>query len=121
MISYRLLSLRKLINRALSVDPSARYQAADKMRHALEQQKLFVAWEELRSRNGTIWKGVSVSGRYFRISLSLAANGKWEIEFKTGPEGNLRRKKADCHLGLSEAKARQLVRRILQRVTQTQA
>jgi serine/threonine-protein kinase len=114
-------SLRKLINQALNLDPSQRYQSADEMRHALEQQKLLVAWEEIRSRSGRIWKGVSTSNRHFEVSLSLTPKGKWEIDFKTGTSNNLRRKTADCHQELSKAKARQLTGRILQRVTQTGA
>ncbi len=114
-------SLRGMINKALSVDPSDRYQTADEMRHALEQQKLLVSWQERKTPRGTIWFGEGVSGRKFRLSLSRDNNSMWDIEFKTGKHGTLRRKSSDCHNSLTEAKGAQVARRILHRVTQTEA
>lgn len=115
------LSLRKVINKAMSVDPADRYQSAEDMRHALEQQKLLVSWQERSSPRGTIWIGEGVTGRQFRLSLSRNNTGQWDIEFKTGKDGALRRKNCDCHQDLTKAKCAQIARRILQRITQTEA
>jgi len=113
-------SLRRLINRALSVDPSERYQSADDMRHALEQQSLLVAWTEKKIYGGTMWEGASVQGKEYIVSLTQGADSKWSIEFKTGAGGKLRRRSVDCTTGLTKAKSHQLARRLLQRVTKTQ-
>lgn len=114
-------SLRRLINRALSVDPDARYQSADDMRHALEQQNLLIAWKEKRIHKGTKWKGESVHGKQFMLTLHQSHSMNWSIEFKTGTSGKLRRRTADCHVDLTKAKSHQLAKRILQRVTQREA
>lgn len=114
-------SLRRLINKALSVDPSERFQSADDMRHALEQQRLLVTWSEKKIHGGTIWEGESVHGKTYSLSLSQGSDSKWNIEYKTGSSGNLRRRSADCHVGLTKSKAIQLTRRVLQRITQTEA
>ncbi len=114
------VSLRKVINKAMSVDPADRYQSADDMRHALEQQRLLVGWQERRSLRGTIWVGEGVTGRKFRLSLSKNKLGNWDIEFKTTRHGKLRRVICDCHKDLTVAKGSQMAGRILQRVTQTE-
>lgn len=115
------MSLRRLINKALSVNPTERYQSANDMRHALEQQSLLVAWSEKRIHGGTLWEGESIHGKKFALSLAQGPDSKWNIEYKTGNAGNLRRRSVDCHTGLTEAKSRQAARRILQRITQTGA
>lgn len=115
------MSLRRLINRALNVDPDERYQSADEMRHALEQQSLLVAWTEKQVGGGTAWEGESVHGKKYTLSLCPGADSKWNIAYKTGAGANLRRRSADCHAGLTKAKSHLLARRILQRVTQTEA
>jgi len=114
-------SLRRLINRALSVDPDDRYQSADDMRHALEQQSLLVAWREKRIHDGTMWEGQSVHRKEYMLALHETPSVKWCIEFKTGTSGKLRLRSADCHKGLTKAKSHQLAKRILQRVTQAEA
>jgi len=113
-------SLRRLINKALSVDPNERYQSADDMRHALEQQSLLVAWTEKKIRGGTMWEGASVHGKEYTMSLTQSVDSKWSIEYKTGAGGKLRRRSVDCNAGLTKAKSHQLARRILQRVTKTE-
>jgi len=114
-------SLRRLINRALNVDPVQRFQSADDMRHALEQQSLLVGWTERRIHGGTMWEGKSIHAKEYSLSLSQSADSKWSVEYKMGSGGKLRRKTVDCHAGLTKAKSHQLARRILQRVTQKEA
>lgn len=114
-------SLRRLINRALSVDPNERYQSADNMRHAIEQQSLLVAWSEKKIYGGTMWEGSSVNGKEHVVSLTQGTDSKWSIEYKTGAGGKLRRRSVDCNTGLTKAKSHQIARRLLQRLTKTQA
>lgn len=114
-------SLRRLINKSLSVNPRDRYQSADEMRHALEQQKLLVAWNETHILNRTTWEGQSIHGKQHRLSLYQAANLKWMIDFKNGYSGKLRRKSAYCYDNITETKSHQLARNILQRITKTES
>lgn len=114
-------SLRRLINRALSVDPNERYQSADEMRHALEQQSLLVAWTERKIYGGTMWEGASVHGKEYRVSLTQGSDSKWSIEYKIGSGGKLRRRSVDCKSGLTKAKSHQRARWLLQRLTKTEA
>lgn len=114
-------SLRRLINRAMHVTPGKRFQAADDMRHALEQQSLLVAWEEKRLPGGTRWDGESGDGKRHSLTMLRAPGSKWRLEYKTGRNAKLRRRTSDCHQGLTRAKADQQARSILQRVTRTGA
>jgi hypothetical protein len=91
------------------------------MRHALEQQKLLVTWQERRTPRGLISRGEGSHGQQFQLSIAVTNFRTWEVEFKTGKLGKLRRKTADCNEGLTKAKGFQLARRILQRVTQKEA
>ena len=113
--------LRRFINRALNVDPEERYQYADEMRHVLEQQSLLVAWNEKSIPDGTLWEGLSVHGREYMLSLQQTLRTGWCIEFKTGVNGKLRRRSVDCYSKMTKAKSHLMARRILQRVTQTDA
>lgn len=114
-------SLRRLINRAININPDHRYQSADDMRHALEQQSLLVTWNEKQISGGICWEGQSLRGRGYLLSLKQTPRSGWSIEFKTGMNGKLRRKTADCHSKMTKAKSHLMARRILQRITQTDA
>ncbi|WMI72119.1 serine/threonine-protein kinase [Aminobacterium sp. MB27-C1] len=113
-------SLRRLINRAMNIDPTKRFQSADDMRHALEQQSIVVGWTEKRIHGGKLWEGESIHGRKYSLSLTQGANLRWSIEYKTAFGGALRRRSVDCHTDLTNSKSLQLARRILQRVTKTE-
>ena len=112
------IPLRRLINKAISVKPADRFQSADKMRHALEQQSLLVAWQEKALRDGRTWEGQSIYGKQYCLTLRKELDKKWSIDFKAGRNNKLRRKSAYCHIGFTEAKSFQFVRRILQCITQ---
>jgi serine/threonine protein kinase len=51
-------ALRRLINKAMTVDPALRYQSADEMWHALEHQPLLVNWSEAIAPTISTWTGV---------------------------------------------------------------
>lgn len=114
-------SLRRLINKAINIDPKKRFQSADEMRHALEQQKLLVAWNEKHFPHEILWEGRSVHGREYILSMQYSINSGWCIEFKTGANGKLRRKTADCHTNLTKLQSQKIAKHILQRITQTEA
>lgn len=112
------ISLKRMINRAMSVDPKDRFQSADEMRHALEQQPLFVDWGEEKTPTGIVWKGTSGTGKNYIVSLAKGPNGKWDIQFKSGGPSGVRKRNADCHHGLNTTKANKITRRLLQQLTQ---
>lgn len=106
-------SLRRLINKAMSVDPTNRFQSADEMRHALEHQKLMVDWSEATLPNRQIWTGISQDGINYRVlKLHTNRNG-WQIQTQRG-KAELRRVTALCGDNLRKEDADKRARRILQ-------
>ncbi len=75
-------SLRRLINKAINIDPAKRFQSADEMRHALEQQNLLVTWNEKHISHGILWEGRSIRGREYILSMQYSKSSGWCIEFK---------------------------------------
>lgn len=108
-------SLRRLINKALSVDPQNRYQSADEMRHALEQQTLSVDWAESSSQIGTVWTGSDTRGNHYELSKVKQSDSKWMIVTRKGKSPTtLRRIGKYCHYNMRKQDAGKRARRILQ-------
>lgn len=106
--------IRSLVNRALDVDPTKRFQSAEDMRHALEQIGIFMNWHEQMLSNGTRW----IAGwnyKCYEVLRVCRAKGKWSLTTRKGTSSRtLRRVRALCHDNLSKTKATQLSKRILQ-------
>jgi eukaryotic-like serine/threonine-protein kinase len=105
--------LRRLINKAISVQPSSRFRSAEEMRHALEHQLLLVDWEEFVSRQGTTWVGAQGHIEH-KVAKLQQANGLWSIETLKDSGSGLRRVGKDCFLDLRRRDADKRARRILQ-------
>jgi len=108
------ISLKRVINKALNVDPSARYQSAEAMRHALEQVPLFVNWTEHLLTNGVEWKA-SRDGNVYSVKRIKNKKGTWDVEFKKGKTvAELRKVNRLCLQRGSLAQALQHSKSILQ-------
>ena len=109
-------SLRRLINKSLSVDPDNRYKTAEDMRHALEQQALLIDWEaKSTSQPGAIWTGTDMKGLIYKLSKLQQNNGKWIVEVRRGSSlTSLRRIGKYCHYDIRKQDADKRARRILQ-------
>ena len=111
-------SMKRVINKAMSVNPADRYQSADEMRRALEQVHIAADWDERLLANGKRWKGIS-GAREFEIERTQVADGSWSVNVrKASASGKaLRRDGSICKSGLTEKQAIREAYRILQRVT----
>ncbi len=108
-------SLKRVINKAMSVAPVDRYQSAEEMRRALEQVQVAVDWDENALVNGKQWIGQS-SKKNLEVERTLSKNGSWEVSVKQGNIGKtLRRDNSKCKTCLTEKQAMREAYRLLQR------
>ena len=107
------LSLRRVANKAMAVNPAERYSSAAEMRRALERITIEKDWSEKALQNGTQW----ICGwdkKCYEVQLLKEANGKHEVTVRKGASRQaLRRVNALCKSGLREDEARRCARRIL--------
>jgi serine/threonine protein kinase len=108
------LQLRKVINKALSVNPIDRYQTADKMRHALEQVPLLINWTENKISDGTRWR-TAHNNVVIQIKKTKNGSGKFDIEVKKGmTKESLRRTNRLCSEDIDHKQADKKTKKILQ-------
>lgn len=109
------VALKKLINRAMAIDPADRFQSADEMRRALEQISVEVDWEENVLSVGKQWVGSTKDAR-IEIERVQVADGSWSVTVKTGKNGKaLRRNGAKSKTGLNLKQATREAYRLLQK------
>ena len=107
-------SLKRLINKALNVNPLERFGSPDEMRHALEQQAFYIDWSERTTGNSVIWQGTDVDGVHHQISKYLESTNVWGIETRKGHQLPLRRVSKYCFTGLLKAQADRQAKNLLQ-------
>ena len=107
-------SLKRLINRAMNIEPTKRFQSADNMRHALEQLSFHIDWSESSTSNAKIWEGIDRTGWHCLVVKRRVAGNQWEIETRRGKSPhNLRRITGHCHCSLSKGAAAKICRTVL--------
>lgn len=114
---YRLFipkSFRNIINTALNVDPSSRYQSAEEMRRAIERLVACIDWDEDVISSGTRWRGANHKAH--EILLYEDSSSKtWGIEVKQGrTHSALRRVTNACKVGMKQADALKSVSKLMQ-------
>lgn len=110
--------LRRLINKAMNVDPSLRYQSAYEMRRALEHQPLIVDWSESIAPTQTLWRGVNSRGTIYEVIKNQQNNRRWTVQTRRGSSAqSLRRIGNYCASDLRKQDADKKARRILQDIT----
>lgn len=108
------LQLRKVINKALSVNPSDRFQSAEKMRHALEQVSLKINWTENVISNGYRWR-TSHGNTVIQLLTTKSSDDLYSIELKKGPtKESLRKVNRLCSSSLTKKEADKRTKKILQ-------
>ena len=107
-------SFRQVINTALNVDPSARYQSAEEMRRAIERLVACIDWEEDIVSSGTRWRGEN--SKAHEILLYEDSSSKtWGVEVKRGRAySSLRRVTDQCKAGLKQAEALKFASKLMQ-------
>jgi eukaryotic-like serine/threonine-protein kinase len=102
--------LRLLVNRAIDVNPTKRFQSAESMRHALEQITIQMNWHEQLLTNGVRWVSA-----WYEVMRVVGSDKKWNVETRKGKSKKALRKVASlCRSGLTATEAEKVSRRILQ-------
>lgn len=109
------MALKRVINKAMAVDPKERYQSAEEVRRALEAVSVSMDWEESTLLNGKKWCG-NDGKRELEVTRIKMANGLWELQVRKAGVGKpFRRDKSMCKTGMNEKKAMRETYRVLQR------
>lgn len=113
--------LRRVMTKAMSVEPSERYQTAGQFRRALEQCPVFCDWGfsiDPAQQGRGVWTSNGLP-RTWEISFSTSG-ARWSIEtrYRTG-EGGSRRQTNRCYTGQGSQKRRQALASILSSITDT--
>jgi len=106
--------VRTVINRAMNVDPSGRYQSAAELRHAVEQLLTYVNWQETLASNGIRWTGHR-DQRLFEVAEIADPTGSLSVVVRQGASNRtLRRINRLCIDGVDRKAARRHSARVLQ-------
>jgi serine/threonine protein kinase len=105
--------LRNVINKAMSVIPSERFESAEEFRHTLEQVPLRASCAERASQTSFEWYSQG-QGEKLRVSMSPEGQGKWRVDTarQTTQAAKPRRVAKLCLRNLSESQARKAVHKI---------
>ena len=115
---YVPLALKKVINRAIHTDPDRRYRSATHFRQALERIPIKCDWKWKQKRRSVNYRTTIGDSKY---GVIVAKNGrKCDIDTtKQVDDGKERRVNGDCYNGLTMAKMKATLRKLLARyVTQ---
>jgi len=110
------VGLAKVIEKAISADPSQRYQSAKDMQYALDRVDVLVDWAEKEIEGGKQWTFVPTADyTAYEVERTITSSGLYNIVTRRGDvTKSLRRHKQLCHEGLTEKAAIQTTRKILQ-------
>ncbi|WP_433317037.1 serine/threonine-protein kinase [Micromonospora sp. CA-269861] len=90
--------LRRVVRKALHVDPSRRYASASQLRHALEVSRPCVSWTQVYTDGGQGWDGAMIDGSAMwraRLSLTRRHRHSFRLE-RCGLGGTYRSRGADA-------------------------
>lgn len=108
-------AMKKLINKAMAVNPAERFRSAEEMRRALEQIPVAVDWDENVLSVGKQWVGITADFTV-EIERKLANDGSWSVTVRTGKIGKpLRKVAAKSKAGLNLKQATREAYRLLQK------
>ena len=112
---YIPISLKRMINMALNVDPSRRYQSAEEMRHALEHQRLRVDWTESANPARSVWNGSDESSFHYEVIKARRLGHGWHVQTRKGATTTaLRCLNQMCFVNMKKQEADKKTRKILQ-------
>ena len=108
-------ALKRIVNRALNIDPAKRFPTADHMRHAIEQQAFCIDWQESATANSILWAGNDLAGYYCVIEKRRLSHGIWQVETYRGKsQASSRRVTKYCLYKTNKIGAERFARKILQ-------
>ena len=106
-------SMRRLISKAIDVDPAKRFSSADAMRHALEQVSTEMDWDETTLASGKRWNGEKPNRR-ISVERVQQPNGRWSVVVKKG-RTQLRKDNGLSEANMTESQARRHAYGLLQK------
>lgn len=107
-------SLRMIINKAMEVKPSRRFQNAQEMRRALEQLKINMNWCETLLPNGIRWTSGWGNKCYVVEKIEVGSN-IYNIQTKQGKtKSSMRFIKSLSFKGLNKVSSEKKIKKILQ-------
>lgn len=110
-------SISLIVNKALHVDRTQRFQSAEEFRRALERVEIFINWGEKMLSNGKRWRS-SCGNSCYEIRRVQERSGKWTIASKKGRlMSKLRKINRFCHENLTKKDAEKITKKILQDFT----
>lgn len=116
---YRLFvprQVRKVVNKAMHVEPTQRYQSASELRLAMEQLSVLWDWHEEPRPDGVRWVAASPGSTFLAELVKQGKQYSFSVR-KEGPTGKPRRIVADCRSGLTKALAHRHAHAVLSRIT----
>ena len=72
-------ALRRVVRRALHIDPAKRYATAATFRHALERVRPAVSWWPYVAATGRAWQGASPDGTTWRATIEPRPRGGYRF------------------------------------------
>lgn len=111
------VSLKRIVNKAINIDPEKRYSSASDFRHDLERTKLVCDWSISTISNGTIWLSTSEEMEY-EATLVRDSRGKYVFTLRKGSLGVEKRRLLQHSVsGLSRSEADVHIRKVLGQIT----
>ncbi|WAC93481.1 serine/threonine-protein kinase [Mycobacterium sp. Aquia_213] len=109
--------LRKVVKKAMHVDPSRRYANAKKFRSALEKVRPHVSWWPTSPATGLGWEGIAADGTTWRAAVEpkLRTGYRFTVERRLIGK-SWRGKPADAHDTATEAEAIERAHAVLGRI-----
>jgi serine/threonine protein kinase len=109
--------LRRVVSKAMHVDPNRRYTNAQTFRRALEQARPRVSWWPISPASGLGWEGVAPDGTTWRARIESRARGGFRFTVERHLLGKAWRKKpADALDTATETEAIHHAHAVLSRI-----
>ncbi|UTW50523.1 serine/threonine protein kinase [bacterium SCSIO 12827] len=109
--------VKKIINKAINIDPLNRFQSAAELRHALEAVEVSCEWIEKPISEGTRWNGLA-GDMEFVVRKTTSSSGLHRFTVKKGRAGKSKRtSKEDCLVTRNKAEMDRHTRKTLSRIT----
>jgi eukaryotic-like serine/threonine-protein kinase len=98
--------LRKVVRKAMHVDPNRRYADAKKFRSAMEQARPYVSWWPTSPATGLGWEGIAPDGTTWRAAIEPRVKGGYRFTIERRLRGkDWRRKSGDTLNATNNAEA----------------
>jgi eukaryotic-like serine/threonine-protein kinase len=106
--------IKRLINKALEIDPAKRFRTAGEMRHALERVAVYMNWRERKLPDGVQWNCCWLNCCH-EVTKRLVDGKGWSLSVRKGKsKDKLRSVTSLCQQGIPQGKVDSAARRVLQ-------